>query len=644
MIAADRSAAAGKLADQATVAGIVALVLTPVLLILLGLWLARVVADPLRQTVVAASAVAAGNFDVRLNDRRRDEFGELAHVFNAMTESLAASRSELIERAESLAQSERHKSELISMVSHEVRTPLASVLGFTRLLLERDLPEADRQRYLEIVDAEATRLAALVSDFLDARLIEEGRFALRREPFDLRSLVREQAEVTLGHDESHELELELPDEPLRIDGDRARLAQVVGNVLSNAVKYSPDGGTITVGAAEASGHARVWVADEGTGIAPEHRGQLFEPFYRGDAAAAGIPGTGLGLAVSRRIVEAHDGRIGFDPLDPRHPFLVRPAARGGGERPPVSEASDGPGARRARRRRSSCSRASSASSPARPRTTATCGFAGHGSHAQLLGVFRVSILLNVVHLLVGAIAIVSTRRATALGVARAVAARRARRGRVALPRHGRQLAALRARRSCCSARRRSRAASRPGRGDRLALLCAARISPTISSAISAGVSPPRSSPTGPRTSSAIAPSFSAPLLLRAARAERADVERAALDASRQRRDVDALLVHERDERRLGVDVDLVRPRDDDLVRARHALAVREPGARIDDDRAPAERLRERAQRLGDVAGADRDEPRRRPDRFGEDVLAEPGLHALGAPSSGRPASSPSTTT
>jgi signal transduction histidine kinase len=200
------------------------------------------------------------------------------------------------------------------MVSHEVRTPLSSVLGFTRLLLDRELPEADRLRYLQIIDAEATRLATLVSDFLDARLIEEGRFALRREPFDLRSLVLEQTEVTLGHDESHELELELPDEPLRVDGDRARLAQVVGNVLSNAVKYSPDGGTITVGAAEAGGHARVWIADQGTGIPPEHRSQLFQPFYRGDAAAAGIPGTGLGLAVSRRIVEAHEGQIGFDPL------------------------------------------------------------------------------------------------------------------------------------------------------------------------------------------------------------------------------------------------------------------------------------------------------------------------------------------
>ncbi len=167
--------------------------------------------------------------------------------------------------------------------------------------------------------------------------------------------------MTLGHDENHELELELPDEPLRIDGDRARLAQVVGNVLSNAVKYSPEGGTITVGAAEASGHARVWVADEGTGIAPEHRSQLFQPFYRGDAAAAGIPGTGLGLAVSRRIVEAHDGRIGFDPLDRGTRFWfdlpLEAAANGRGER------ALRPGSPRSALR-SSCWQASSGSSPA----------------------------------------------------------------------------------------------------------------------------------------------------------------------------------------------------------------------------------------------------------------------------------------
>jgi signal transduction histidine kinase len=320
--AAQRSQDASRLAHRATVAGLVALILTPLLLILLGIWLARLVAEPLRQIVGAASSVAAGDFDVRLDERRHDEFGALSRAFNAMTASLAMSRRELIERAESLERSEQHKSELISMVSHEVRTPLASVLGFTRLMLERDLPEEDRKRYLQIIDAEATRLASLVSDFLDARLIEEGQFALRRETFDLRTLVLEQAELALAHDEAHELDLQVQDAPLPVQADRSRLTQVIGNILSNAVKYSPDGGTITVGAAASDGNARIWVDDEGTGIAPEHREQIFQPFYRGGAPAAGIPGTGLGLAVSRRIVEAHDGRIGFDALDAGTRFWI----------------------------------------------------------------------------------------------------------------------------------------------------------------------------------------------------------------------------------------------------------------------------------------------------------------------------------
>jgi signal transduction histidine kinase len=231
-----------------------------------------------------------------------------------MTVALARNREELIARAESLEVAERHRSELISMVSHEVRTPLASILGFTRLLLERDLDDHDRRRYLKIIDAEATRLASLVSDFLDARLIEEGKFALRRELFDIRALVLEQAELVLAHDETHDLDLKIREKPLFVQADRSRLTQVVSNILSNAVKYSPSGGTITVGATEAQGSARIWVDDEGTGIAPEYREQIFEPFYRGGAAAKGIPGTGLGLAVSRRIVEAHGGRIGFDAL------------------------------------------------------------------------------------------------------------------------------------------------------------------------------------------------------------------------------------------------------------------------------------------------------------------------------------------
>jgi signal transduction histidine kinase len=312
--AAERSRDADSLAHRATEAGLLALVLTPLLLIALSIWLAKSVAKPLQHTVDAATSVAAGDFEVRLNERRHDEFGDLGRAFNEMTVALARNREELVARAESLEVAERHRSELISMVSHEVRTPLASILGFTRLLLERELDDHDRRRYLKIIDAEATRLASLVSDFLDARLIEEGKFALRRELFDIRSLVLEQAELVLAHDETHDLDLKIRDRPLLVQADRSRLTQVVSNILSNAVKYSPSGGTITVGAAESDGAARVWVDDEGTGIAPEYREQIFEPFYRGGAPAKGIPGTGLGLAVSRRIVEAHGGRIGFDAL------------------------------------------------------------------------------------------------------------------------------------------------------------------------------------------------------------------------------------------------------------------------------------------------------------------------------------------
>jgi len=311
--AADRTAAASRLAHRASVAGIVALVLTPVLLILLGLWLARLVAAPLRRTVDAATSVAAGDFDVRLNEQRRDEFGLLGRAFNAMTASLSASRQELIERAESLEQSERHKSELISMVSHEIRTPLASVLGFSRLLLERELTEEQQKQYLRIIDSEATRLSSLVGDFLDAQLLEEGRFALRIEELDLAGLVVDHAERVVAYGGTHQLAVDV-EEPLEIQADRLRLAQVVDNLLSNAVKYAEAGTTVTVGARAASGRARVWVDDQGPGIRDEHRGQLFHPFYRGEAPAAGIPGAGLGLAVSQRIVEAHEGSIGFEPL------------------------------------------------------------------------------------------------------------------------------------------------------------------------------------------------------------------------------------------------------------------------------------------------------------------------------------------
>jgi len=317
--AAARSQHADGFTNRVTKFGLAALIFTPLLLLLGGVWLMRGVARPLRAVADAASSVAEGDFTVRLEEDRRDEFGVLARAFNRMTTALSANRDELVARAQRLEESERRKSELVSIVSHEVRTPLASILGFARLLLERDLSPDEEHAYLRIIDDEATRLAALVSDFLDIRLLEDQRFPLRSNQVDLRPIVIDQAEALLARHPGRTVDVRVDDHPVLVLGDEQRLAQVLVNLLSNAEKFSPNEGKITAGIHVTPRRVRVYVADEGPGIPPEHADQLFEPFFRGDAAAAGIAGAGIGLALCRRIIEAHGGRIGFE--------NVRPGAR-----------------------------------------------------------------------------------------------------------------------------------------------------------------------------------------------------------------------------------------------------------------------------------------------------------------------------
>jgi signal transduction histidine kinase len=306
-----RIADANGVARRAEIAGIAGLAASIVLVLLFGAWVARAVARPVRQAADAATDVAAGEFEVRLPERGVGEIAALGVAFNSMTRSLAESRKAVLEQNEQLQASERHKSDLISMVSHELRTPLSSVLGFTRLLLDRDFGEEERRRYLQIVDTEARRLASLAEDFLDVRLLEEGRFDLDVEPLDLVTLVREQVLLFFGTTREHELELDLPLASVVVDADRDRLAQVIGNLFSNAIKYSPEGGSIEVRLRIERTTARLSVTDEGVGIPREHQARIFEKFFRGGAVAAGIGGTGLGLAVAREIVEAHGGEIGF---------------------------------------------------------------------------------------------------------------------------------------------------------------------------------------------------------------------------------------------------------------------------------------------------------------------------------------------
>jgi signal transduction histidine kinase len=281
------------------------------LILAFGVFLSRSIAMPLQEAADSSRKLAAGDLSARVHEHGPGEVGELTRAFNEMAEHLQENRIELEEQNARLRESERLKSELISIVSHELRTPLASILGFTTLLREREFDEASRRRYLEIIDDASRRLNTLVNDFLDAQRIEEGRLELTVETLDLKRLLGEQVRLFEGQSDRHDIDLETASDPLPVRGDRDRIAQVLGNLLSNAIKYSPDGGRVTVEARRRNDHVRVAVGDEGLGIPRNEQARVFTKFFRGGAGASGISGSGLGLALSREIVEAHGGRIGF---------------------------------------------------------------------------------------------------------------------------------------------------------------------------------------------------------------------------------------------------------------------------------------------------------------------------------------------
>jgi signal transduction histidine kinase len=284
---------------------------TAFLVIAFGVFLSRSIAVPLQEAAESSRKLAAGDLTARVPEHGAGEVGELTRAFNEMAERLQENRIELEEQNARLRESERLKSELISIVSHELRTPLASILGFTTLLREREFDEASRRRYLEIIDDASRRLNTLVNDFLDAQRVDEGRLELTFAELDLKRLLGEQVRLFEGQSERHDIDLETAPDQLSIRGDRDRIAQVLGNLLSNAIKYSPDGGRVKVDARRRNDHVRIAVGDEGLGIPQAEQARVFTKFFRGEAGASGISGSGLGLALSREIVEAHGGRIGF---------------------------------------------------------------------------------------------------------------------------------------------------------------------------------------------------------------------------------------------------------------------------------------------------------------------------------------------
>jgi signal transduction histidine kinase len=298
-------------ARRALVLGFGGIAASVAMILLLGFYLTRSIARPVREVASEANRIARGELNVQLDERGPGEVGALKRAFRAMAADLAERQRALEDQNERLRESERLKSELVSIVSHEIRTPLASILGFASVLQQRDVDETDRMRFLEIIGAESRRLATLLDDFLDVQLLEEGPLELSLGDVDVSALLRTQAVLFSAESEKHRLDVEVPEEPLVVEGDAGRLAQVFANLISNAIKYSPQGGAVKISGKDDDDVVRIRVRDEGFGIPPDLRDRIFTKFFRGAATARGIPGSGLGLALARSVVEAHGGSIDF---------------------------------------------------------------------------------------------------------------------------------------------------------------------------------------------------------------------------------------------------------------------------------------------------------------------------------------------
>lgn len=278
--------------------------------VLLSLLLAKTMVTPIQSLTKAAEKVAAGDFSETVDNPARDEIGVLTRTFNDMAGQLESN-------IEDLKNAEQMRREFVANVSHELRTPVTSIRSYAETLEDARGamdPETERH-FLEVIVGESDRMTKIVQDLLMLSKFDAGSIAFDFAEFSFEKSVRDvyNAQLLEAQKRGHTFELEFKGELPVIRGDRARIEQVLINMISNAIKYTHDGGKIRM-TAGCSGDS-VWcsVKDNGIGIPKGDIGRVFERFYRVDKARSRESGgTGLGLSIAYEIVERHSGRIGIE--------------------------------------------------------------------------------------------------------------------------------------------------------------------------------------------------------------------------------------------------------------------------------------------------------------------------------------------
>jgi signal transduction histidine kinase len=272
----------------------------------LALLLSWSVVAPLRRTQERLSGIAGGDFSEHVAVPNRDEIGALAADVNRMNDELRRLYGEL-------ETASRHKSDFLATMSHELRTPLNAIIGFSEVLQEQMFGELNERQLAYVNDVlEAGRhLLSLINDVLDLAKIEAGKMELELSEVALPELLRSAVSMHAERAARAGIELALNTEPdeITIVADERRVRQIVFNLLSNAVKFTPPDGRVDVSTRLDDGQVEIAIADTGPGIAAEDLEMIFEEFEQAGEGKQAEEGTGLGLPLSRKLVELHGGRI-----------------------------------------------------------------------------------------------------------------------------------------------------------------------------------------------------------------------------------------------------------------------------------------------------------------------------------------------
>ncbi len=266
------------------------------LALLLAIILSRTLTRPIRELTFATQAVASGSPAHQVPVRSRDELGQLANSFNRMSTDL--SRSLELRR------------QMTADIAHELRTPISIILGHAEAVHDGVLPASSET--FEIVREEAERLEQLVDDLRTLSMADAGELKLVMEPYEVEELVRGAAKVYAHRARQKQIAIETQADPglPEIQVDAQRIKEVLSNILDNALRYTPQGGRITLSAGLMENEVEIGIRDTGPGVAADELDKVFERFYRTEAARTREEGgSGLGFAIARSIVERHNGRI-----------------------------------------------------------------------------------------------------------------------------------------------------------------------------------------------------------------------------------------------------------------------------------------------------------------------------------------------